>query len=153
MSSQGFVTEASGFGRLNNYAGGAGDTIQLTTVGNSGYMQEFVAGEYAAYVDDVGVANGMASWAFGFQTVAGIGGGANTEVVFLPNVGNSNLVASGNSATMSTASETNVATGFATATAYASSGSNTDHVAVIDFALGLLGNWTLAGGVYHGSAD
>jgi cyclophilin family peptidyl-prolyl cis-trans isomerase len=141
MSSQGFVTEASGFGRLNNYAGGAGDTIQLTTVGNSGHMQEFVAAEYAAYVDDVGVANGMASWAFGFKTVKGIGAGANTEVVFLPNVGSSNLAASTNTATMSTGSETNVATGFATATAYASSGFNTDHVAVIDFVLNKVGSW------------
>ena len=64
------------------------------------------------------------------------------EVVFIPEAaGNTNLAASGNGATMSTPSQTNVATGFATATAYSSSGFNTDHVGVIDFVLNKVGSW------------
>ncbi|HEY5312377.1 MAG TPA: hypothetical protein VIK18_07645, partial [Pirellulales bacterium] len=82
-----------------------------------------------------------AAWADGFTTVIGVGAGANTEVVFLPGTGNSNLAASSNSATKTTTGETNVARGFALATAYSSSGFNTDHVTAIDFVLNKVGSW------------
>ena len=106
----------------------------------------------AAYINEVGVANSKAAWADGFTTVTGVGAGANTEVVFLPGTGNSNLTALGNGATMSTAAETNIAKGFARGTAYSSSGTSTDDVGVLDYVLEMVGGWIPSGGINHGTA-